>query len=765
MTVPGVAVAAGLVAATGGARPTGSTVTDALLLGLVGAACALCAVHARSVPLYLAGAVAALLQPHPAPLILGILAMAAVLVRPHDLGGAPVAAAGGGLLWCCAIGAFGQPGARLLWLPVLFVGVMLLSARMGAPRRFRRRFDLVAIGAVGLAVAGTALAATSVLGARDPIDRGADLLSQGLTAARSGDTERALNQLQAARRAFTSGHDSLASPFAKLGRVVPGLSQNIRALERTSAQARDLAAVGVQAARDADVETLKASNGSIDLAAVRKVEPPLMQVLAQLRTARSAIDDVEDQWLLPMVRDKLDEAHADIVDALPSAELALQAVRAAPDLLGGDGPRTYLVLFTTPAEARSVTGFPGNFGELTFDQGHFSLSRFGRALDINAALPEGGASLTGLDEYLDRYSRFGVTREWRNIPMSPDFPTVADAAAQVYEQGGGRKVDGVLSLDPSALAALLQLTGPISVPDVPEPLDNTNAERFLLLDQYVRFTSNGNNALRIDALEELAQRTIRKLTSIQLPGPRALGDLLGPVVDGKHLQLFAFDEPGQRLFDRLGISGRVPALKGSTVEGYDRDFAMVSTTDAGGSKIDVFQHRNLDYRVAWDPDTGAIEATASITITNDAPASGLPDYVIGNSLGTRLGDGELGTGWSYSFVTLYTPWQPDRAILDGEEIALQQETELGRLAVSTFVAVPPGGSATLTIHLTGLLTADEYRLDLGSQPLVDPEQANVDITIRGASDVASRGPVRARTGGASGTFPLVSDTFVTVRPR
>jgi hypothetical protein len=763
--VPGVAVAAGGLAATGGARPTGSTATDALLLGLGGVACALAAVHARSVPLYLAGAVAALLQPHPAPLILGILAMAAVLARPHDLAGAPVAAAGGGLLWCCAVGAFGQPGARLLWLPVLFVGVMLLSARYGAPRRFRRRFDLVVVGAVGLAAAGTALAATSVLAARDPIDRGADLLNEGLTAARHGDTERALAQLQDARRAFSSGHDSLDAPFAKLGRLVPGLSQNIRALERTSAQARDLAAVGVQAARDADVETLKANQGSIDLAAVRKVEPPLMDVLEQLRTARRAIDDVEDQWLLPMVRDKLDEANADIADALPSAELALQAVRAAPALLGGDGPRTYLVMFTTPAEARSTTGFPGNYGELTFDQGHFTLSRFGRALDINARLPAGGATLTGLEEYLSRYGRFGVTREWRNLPMSPDFPTVADAAAQVYEQSGGREVDGVLSLDPSALAALLQLTGPVDVPDVPMPLDARNAEQFLQLDQYVQFAGTAKNAQRIDVLEQLAQRTIEKLTSIQLPGPRALGELLGPVVEGKHLQLFSFDRPGQALFDRLGISGRVPALKGSSEHGFTRDYAMVSTSDAGGSKIDVFQHRNLDYRVTWDPDTGGIDATASITLTNSSPASGLPDYVIGNSLGTRLGDLDLATGWSYTFLTFYTPWEPDQATLDGRPIELQHESELGRLALSTFVAVPPGGSSTLTVHLTGLLAADEYRLDLGAQPLVDAERANVDVTVHGASDVFPRGELRARTGGASGTFSLVRDTFVAVRPR
>jgi hypothetical protein len=761
--VPAIAVAAGLLAATGGARPTGQSGLDALLLAIAGAGCALAAVHSRSIPLYLAGAAAALLQPHGAPLALALLAMAAVLARPHPRAGAPVGAAAGGLFWASAVGAPFQPGARHLWLPVAAALVMAVSSRRHGPKRNRRWYDLAALGAVVVFAAGVALAGASVLSARDPIARGTDLLSDGLKAAREGDTEAARNQLQDAQRAFATAHSSLDSPLAKVARLVPGLSQNVRALQRTSAQARDLAAVGVQAARDADFETLQARRGQVDLAAVRKVEPPLADVLDALRTARSVLADVEDQWLLPPVRDRLDDARADVDDAVPSAELALQAVRAAPSLLGGEGARTYLVLFTTPAEARATTGFPGNFGVLAFDQGRFSLSRFGRASDISNPLKAANATYTGLDDYLRRYGRFGVTREFVNIPMSPDFPTVASAAAQAYQAASGAHVDGVLSLDPAALAALLELTGPIAVPGSPTPLDSTNAQQFLQLGQYVQFTAS--NPERIDVLEQLAQQTIQKLTSVDLPGPRALGDLLRPVVQQKHLQLTAFDETGAALFDRLRVSGRIPPVEGDLLKGSDRDFAMVTTTDAGGSKIDVFQHRNLDYRATWDPDTGRIDATASITLTNDAPASGLPSYVIGNALGRRLGSAQLGSGWSYSFVTLYTPWEADTATLDGQAIELEHETELGRLALGTFVAIPPGGSSTLTIHLTGLLTAPRYRLSLGAQPLVNPEEATVDVTVRGASDVESTGPLRAHGGGASGTFPLVRDTFVAVGPR
>ena len=70
---------------------------------------------------------------------------------------------------------------------------------------------------------------------------------------------------------------------------------------------------------------------------------------------------------------------ADEVDrALPDAELAIQAVRLAPGLFGGEGQRHYYIAFTQPAESRGLGGFVGNFGELTAVDGDVELTRSGR---------------------------------------------------------------------------------------------------------------------------------------------------------------------------------------------------------------------------------------------------------------------------------------------------------------------------------------------------------------------------------------------------
>ncbi|MGH9085538.1 MAG: hypothetical protein ACRDYW_08800, partial [Acidimicrobiales bacterium] len=240
-----------------------------------------------------------------------------------------------------------------------------------------------------------------------------------------------------------------------------------------------------------------------------------------------------------------------------------------------------------------------------------------------------------------------------------------------------------------------------------------------------------------------------------LPGPRELGRVLGPVVERGHLQVVAFDGPAATFLDELGITGRYPDVAG--------DFIGVTTSNAGASKIDLFLERAIGYEVDWDPSTGALRATATITLTNTAPDSGLPRYVIGNALGARLGEEELPDGWNLTFLTFYTPWDHSEARLDGEPVDLERIDELGRRALSTFVAIPPGGSRTLVVSLEGVLAESDYRLDVGAQPLVEPEVATIEIRIAGGGALQERGPLEASEGRASGRFRLTRDTVVTVR--
>ncbi|MGQ0433936.1 MAG: DUF4012 domain-containing protein [Microthrixaceae bacterium] len=747
-------LALGTLGAFGGARPTGIGWLDAMLLGLGGAAAAACGTRARTIPLYVAAAAAALFQPATLPLALACVALAAAFARSFWQGWSLAGALAGGLAWAAAVGAPFEPGARPLIAPMVALAWMVVSARRHGGRRFCQRVDRVALAVGGVAVGASLLGALSVINARVHLDRGADLLESGLAAARSGDTEGAVADLRAARRALGRGQDSLGALWARPGWIVPGVSQNTRAVHHTVAEVAELASVGIRAAEDADLESLRARAGQVDLAAVSAMEEPLADVLAQLRTSGRTVESLADAFLLPPVRSRLDVLRGELADAIPSAELALDGVRVAPELVGGDGTRTYLVLFTTPVEARARTGFPGNYAEVTFTDGRFDMTRFGRIAELDRGPTDPPRTLTGPPDYLARYARFGVAGDWRNIAMSPDFPTIATVAAELYPQTGRPPVDGVMSVDPVALAALLRFTGPIAVPGVATPLDADNAAQFLLRDQYVELPETPE---RVDALEALAELTFGHLTTADLPGPRELGRTLGPVVEEGHLQVMAFGHSQVSFLDRLGISGRYPAVDG--------DFVGVTTSNAAASKIDLFLRRTLDYDVTWDPSTGRLSATATITLTNEAPGSGLPDALIGNSLGLRPLEKSLPPGWNNTFLTLYTPWDQIGATLDGKPLALERIDELGRHAISTFVPIGPGTTRTIVIKLQGLLAGPTYRLGLAPQPQVEPEVATVRVAVVGGGRLRLTGPVEVRGPGVEGTFPLVRNSRIVVGRR
>ena len=749
-------LASGVLGATGGARPTGIDEIDLIFLAAGGAAAAACAGRARTTAIYAAAGAAALCQPAGWPLVLAGIALMATLARRFWSRRSLLGAVAGGLTWAATVGAPFEPGAVPIFVPVVALAWVVWSARCSGSRSFRQRLDRVAGVGVGVATAGILLGALAVVTARVHVDRGVDLVDSGLESARLGDTDAAVADLRSAQRALARGESSLGALWARPAWLVPGVSQNIRVLDAVVGEVRTLAGAGIATAEEADLGSLRARRGEIDLAAVAAVEDPLIDVLGRLEASAERITDLGGGWLAFPVANRLEDLRVEIDDAAESVELAIEGVRIAPSLLGGDGPRTYLVLFTTPVEARATTGFPGNFAEVVFDDGRFDMVRFGRIGELVAALPEGGGTLRGPPDYLARYGRFSPHWEWRNITMSPDFPTVAAVAAELYPQSGGVPVDGVMSVDPVALAALLRFTGPIAVPGVREPLTFENAAEFLLRDQYVELPDTPE---RIDALETLAEMAFDRLTSVELPGPRQLGDVLGPVVADGHLQVATFGTKEAAFLDELGISGRYPVVDG--------DFVGVTTSNAGAGKIDLFARRALDYVVRWDRSTGALAATATVTLANDAPSSRLPSYVIGNLLGRRPLEEPLPPGWSNTFVTLYTPWDHVRATLDGEPLAVERIDELGRRALSAFVAIPPGGTRTLVVELEGVLTQPTYRLDLAAQPLVVPETASVAVVVAGSGGgrLRASGPVEVTEGRVQGEFSLVRDTTVTIRDR
>jgi hypothetical protein len=196
--------------------------------------------------------------------------------------------------------------------------------------------------------------------------------------------------------------------------------------------------------------------------------------------------------------------------------------------------------------------------------------------------------------------------------------------------------------------------------------------------------------------------------------------LLGAVydlVDGERLKAWSEFGDEQRLLESSPLSGILP-------EGAD-PFAGLVVNNAAGGKLDYYLQRGL----RWTPGrctADGREVTARITLTNGAPASGLPAYVTQRvddpPYPTRPGDNRLLVSYYATSGALLTG-----AELDGHPATVSSGVERGHPVFTLDLELPAQSTRVLTLHLLEPPgDGGERPPTLLSQPLVTPLEATVD---------------------------------------
>ncbi len=703
------------------AEPTGTVLLDRIWVGAATAVVTYAAGRARRWPTFWLAAVATLASVGTWWCASAIIALGVATAsgfsrgRKRSTGAAVGAFSALALLHLPSVGPFGATAfiSAVAVVPVLVSGYRRSSSRARSTARW------TAVGLTTVLVLASVGFGVSALLARSDVDDAVDLARSGLDQISSGDQASGAATLRDATAAFGSASDKLDAPWALPARVVPGVAQHARALSTASTAGRDVTEAASEAASTAPYQDLRAGAGIVDLALVRSMQEPTRATRDVLIDAGARLEDVDSPWLLGPVATPIGTFRDEVAGAGRDAEIASHALDALPDILGGGDPRSYLVLFTNPSETRNFGGFTGSYGILTADDGHVSFDVSGSTGDLyeSSGVDPSTVVLDQGDEFAQRYGRYQPTRFLQNLTVSPDLATTAELSRSIYGQITGTEVDGVIVVDPFAIAALLELTGPVDVEGLAQPLTATNAVEYLLHGQYLE--GDADDPARRDRLEAAGRATFDALTERDLPGPRVLGSTLGPLVTSKHLQVHPFDPQARALMERLGASG--PLVADATT-----DFLSVRTADAFSNKLDYFLHKHVSYSTTFDPSTQAVRSTVSITLRNDAPDDGLPNYILA---GQPAGSG-LSRGTTRVRVGVYSPLDWTGTRLDGSSISIEPQSELGLNVYSALVTIAPGESATLEYTLEGTIqTGDRYVLQVSPQPLVHPDT----FTVRAAS--------------------------------
>jgi hypothetical protein len=712
--VVAVATVAGVFAAFAGQQPTGDPTIDAVIRGAGVALIVLIASRAPWWVVAIAAGTALAIAVDPALMVFALVALGLVVWLGSTRRDRPelVAVAVGITFNVLARSHLDEPFALSAFITGLVAAVLFVAGVQRWPR-WPRRLMWLGVGVLVLAggAAMVGFGAAAVKAGHDLAD-GQNSAELGVSSLENGDYEGAEQWFREAATYLHRAHQRLTKPWAAGATFIPVVAHYRDAAVDISGVAADGADTVAEALADVDLDSLRTVDGHIDLDALESLEEPLNHVRNALVDLKAVTDASRSPWFINRVDFALDDFDASVDEHLPGIDNALSAIRLAPDLLGADGPRRYLVLFTTPSESRGLGGFIGNYAELTADDGRLTMTRFGRAQQLDRAAQEAGARVHGHDEFLAQYGRFGFDTDgagqvgdaaFRNLAMTPNFPWVGEIAADLYTQTTGREVDGTLAMDPYVLAKLVDYAGPVRLTALDELLNGDTTAPYLLRDQYV--LGADDNTRRTDALAELARVTFDSLLNGTLPDPTTLARDFAPLVSERRLLMWTADPEEQALLERVHMAGRIPPLDGA-------DGWAVTVSNGGGNKIDSFLERRASYEPVTDPASGETTATLRVELTNTAPAEGYPPYVIGNQIGAPPGTSRL-------YVSFYSALGLESATLDGADAAFTTGAEEGWNVYRQSIDIPPGGTVSFELHLRGTV-AHPDQIVTWEQPLATP---------------------------------------------
>lgn len=268
-------------------------------------------------------------------------------------------------------------------------------------------------------------------------------------------------------------------------------------------------------------------------------------------------------------------------------EEIISIAKQAKMFLGVAENKRYLLVFQNNAEMRGPGGFIGSYALVDFKNGKIKNIEVpaGGSYDTEAGLYDMVAAPEPL-QLINPLWHFWDANWW------PDWPTSAKKLMWFYEHSGGPTVDGVISLTPTVIERLLEITGPIDLTEkygvivdsdnfweaTKNVINENNKLDIANLKKATTTPANQENRpkkiigdLTMKILEELPKK-LNKDNIIKLLG------IMDSNLSEKHILLYFTDNELQSGAEKYGWDGKIKQTQW--------DYLSVINTNIGGGKTD-----------------------------------------------------------------------------------------------------------------------------------------------------------------------------------
>lgn len=546
-------------------------------------------------------------------------------------------------------------------------------------RSFRLRnlaliVGLLVVAAIVVFVIQAVLAARALSAARTD----ASALAQSLS---SGDLSRATVEAQALEKHAQSARSYTGGPLWSVGSIVPFLGGNVSAV-RDTARALDVIAtrsmpVLLKVAGQVEHGSLRPHRGRISPQAIAALAPEVRQAAAALDGPAAQIARIDVGGLIGPLQSPMRQVQKRVQEARTAIDAAANAFQVLPAMLGGSGPRNYLLLVQNPAEIRAPGGLPGTWAILRAVDGRLALTD---AASAGAYTPKVRPIKATPDETALFGTDWGMTAS--DATVSPDFPRDAEMAAALAAQHG-KPVSAVFSVDPIALSYVLRGTGPVKVsPTV--TLTASNVVDVLLNQVYRTLNSDQQNAFYALAAGRIFDALVAGQGN-QLVAIRGLVD----GVQGHRVFAWSGDPTLAKVINAESLTGGFLGRTGSTPQ------VGVYLNDGVPGKQEYYLRQETSARaVSCRDDVQTIELKARFRSLMPANARTLPLWIVGTGAFAPKG---------HMFMTLYVagPWQGSvvSVTIDGVSQTVTSNLLNGRQLAVLPLTIAPGQTVSMTATL------------------------------------------------------------------
>jgi hypothetical protein len=313
------------------------------------------------------------------------------------------------------------------------------------------------------------------------------------------------------------------------------------------------------------------------------------------------------------------ELHTFMPEALTWLQTIEQALPVLPTLLGVGTPTNYLIEVLDSTELRPGGGFIGNYGYATLSGGRLVDAHITDVDLLDRPFEAAGNTIAVPAQY-KWFNEILGPGGWslRDSDLDADFPTSAHYALTNYKlEGGTPSVQGVIAITPTFMQQIMQITGPIAVPEYG---DTVTAQNLIALIHYHQLggpaagegsdlipSPDGYSSLRKRFTAILAQNL---LTRVRQLAPTEAAKFMQVLINGvrtKDVQLYFTAPAAEKLLTLAQVDDTIRSPSGDSLMVVDANLSPNKANSFITSTINdqvtintqgqVMHHMTLTY--AW----------------------------------------------------------------------------------------------------------------------------------------------------------------------